>query len=71
MTSGPERGRGFPLGLRGGRKWSCRFPIPMQPSPDGGQLSVRTSAIGGFDDGRGMEDQLAPPSWVSSLRGLL
>jgi hypothetical protein len=34
----------------------------MQPSPDGGQLSATTSAIGGVVVGSATDDQVVPPS---------
>lgn len=43
----------------------------MHPSPEGGQLSVRTSEIGGLELGRWMVDQVIPPSCVDSMVGSL
>jgi hypothetical protein len=43
----------------------------MHPSPDGGQLKVRTSAIGGLAVGSATVDQVLPSSCVDSIVGSL
>jgi len=71
ITSGPDNARGLGERVFGSTKWSWRFPMPMHPSPDGGQLKVSTSEIGGLAVGSATVDHVLPPSWVDSIAGSL